>query len=122
MDVRRPLRLGSMTRFSEFSEHQCFLDHELFASHLALLSSPFSGFSSMPSSSQRASLFALDLKLQKVNPKAIVLTPAVKEMLSQIRYPCPSSPLSISSRVSFPYPEISLSLRNKLICRAPSLA
>ena len=40
MDVRIPHRLGSATRFSEFSEHKCFFHHGYFPSELDLIASP----------------------------------------------------------------------------------
>jgi serine/threonine protein kinase len=124
MDVRLPLRLGSMTRFSEFSEHQCFLDHELFASHLALLPSPFMGTTSLshlPSAvlSERPHLASCDLGHKGTH--VVVLTPAVKELLSQIRYPSFSSS-SITAGLKSLRTDISLSLRTKLTFRTSSLA
>jgi serine/threonine protein kinase len=45
MDVRIPSRLGSMSRYSEFSDHECFVLNGCFPfSHLWRMESPLSGF------------------------------------------------------------------------------
>jgi len=40
LDVRIPYRLGNMSRYHEFNDHQCFIKHDFFLTQLTLISSP----------------------------------------------------------------------------------
>jgi serine/threonine protein kinase len=85
LDVRVPLRLGNMARFSEFSEHRCFLNHDYFPSELSSFPSPLLHIR-LPPPSERAQL-AFDLQRHNPNTSKLELSPEMKDLLTQIRYP-----------------------------------
>jgi serine/threonine protein kinase len=103
MDVRIPHRLGSMTRFSELSEHQIFLEHGWFPfSDLSSMVSPFAGAEYL---NRKGSSSPQDLNISpptQLDRKTFMklLTPELKELLSQFQYfpslPSSSAPLFAS--------------------------